>query len=85
MPTSSHQFLEFTIKSPRFNMVIAKLTENTFVLAVLPAGEAEINCARLNIEKASSDFLKLDGRKGTDRSDSSGDGELATTGLSMPG
>ena len=64
-------------------MVIAKLTDNTVVLAVLPAGETEINCARLNIERASSDFCKLDGRKGTDRSDSSGDGELAMSGLSM--
>ena len=82
-PTSSHQFYEFFIKAPRFNMVIARLTDNTFVLAVLPAGELECNCARLNIEKASSDFLKLDGRKGTDRSDSSGEGEVAGSGLSM--
>ena len=73
---SSHQFHDLFIKTPRYNFVIAKLTDNTFVLAVLPPGEAQMNCARLNIAKARSDFFKLDGRRGTDRSDSSGEGDM---------
>jgi hypothetical protein len=58
--TSSHQFNEFFIKTPRFNLIIAKLTHNTFVLAVLPPGEAELNCTRINIATARDAFVGFD-------------------------
>jgi len=53
---SSHQFDEFYIKTPRFNLILSRLTANTFVLAVLPPGEAELNCTRINIAAARADF-----------------------------
>ena len=58
--TSSHQFQEFSIKTPRFNLIIDKLTTNTFVLAVLPPGDAELNCTRINIATAREDFTRFD-------------------------
>jgi len=58
--TSSHQFDEFFIKTPRFNLIIARLTNNTFVLAVLPPGEAELNCTRINIATARDEFIGFD-------------------------
>ena len=58
--TSSHQFSEFFIKTPRFNLIITRLTNNTYVLVVLPPGEAEMNCTRINIATARDDFKKLD-------------------------
>ncbi|MCJ1409417.1 GTP-binding protein gtr1 [Ptychographa xylographoides] len=58
--TSSHQFHEFFIQTPRFNLIIDKLTNNTFVLAVLPPGDAELNCTRINIATAREEFTKLD-------------------------
>lgn len=58
--TSSHQFDEFFIKTPRFNLIIARLTSNTFVLAVLPPGEAELNCTRINIATARDEFTGFD-------------------------
>ena len=62
--TSSHQFNEFYIKTPRFNLIIAKLTNNTFVLAVLPPGEAELNCTRINIATARDEFTGYDVDRG---------------------
>ena len=59
--TSSHQFIEFTIKTPRFNLIIARLTTNTYVLIVLPPGEAELECTRLNVLSAKDEFSQLDG------------------------
>jgi Ras-related GTP-binding protein A/B len=58
--TSSHQFDEFFIKAPRFNLIITKLTNNTFVLAVLPPGDAELNCTRINIATARQEFRGFD-------------------------
>jgi len=60
-PPSSHQFLEFTIKTPRFNLIIARLTTNTYVLIVLPPGTAEMECSRLNVLAAKDEFALLDG------------------------
>ena len=59
--TSSHQFGEFYIKTTRFNLVIALLTTNTYALVVLPPGEAEMQCTRLNLFDARAQFAKLDG------------------------
>ncbi|MCJ1475853.1 GTP-binding protein gtr1 [Lambiella insularis] len=58
--TSSHQFHDFHIQTTRFNLIIDKLTNNTFVLAVLPPGDAELNCTRINIATAREEFTKLD-------------------------
>ena len=58
---SSHQFVEFTIKTPRFNLIIARLTTNTYVLVVFPPGEAELECTRLNVLSAKDEFSQLDG------------------------
>ena len=59
--TSSHQFLELYIKTPRFNLIITLLTNNTYALVVLPPGEVEMHCARLNLFDAREQFSKLDG------------------------
>jgi hypothetical protein len=65
--TSAHQFHEFTIKTSRFNLIIAQLTNNTFVLAVLPPGEAEMNCAKINIATAREEFTSTDDNKSRER------------------
>ncbi|KAA6413179.1 MAG: GTP-binding gtr1 [Lasallia pustulata] len=69
--TSSHQFKDFTVKSPRFNIAIYHFTTNTYVLLVFPPGEAAANCTRLNVQVARDSFaaLELDA-KGKDRGDS---------------
>ena len=58
----SHQFAfgEFLLKTGRFNLILARLSNNTFVLAVLPPGEAELNCARINVTNARDQFFSFD-------------------------
>jgi hypothetical protein len=58
--SSAHQFKEFFIRTPRFNLTISRLTNNTYVLAVLPPGEAELNCTRINIATARQEFAGFD-------------------------
>ena len=58
--SSGSQFHEFFIQTPRFNLIIAKLTNNTYVLATLPPGESELNCTRVNIGTARDEFIRLD-------------------------
>jgi len=58
--TSSHQFHEFIIRTSRFNLIIDKLTNNTFVLVVFPPGDAVLNCTRINIATARDEFAKAD-------------------------
>ena len=48
-PTVSHPFNEFTIAAPRFNLVLSRLTNNTYVLVVLPPGEVDMVATRHNI------------------------------------
>ncbi|CAO1606093.1 GTP-binding protein gtr1 [Xanthoria calcicola] len=57
---SSHQFDSFTIKTGIFNLIINRLTYNTYVLVVLPPGEAELQCARLNILSAKDEFARIE-------------------------
>ena len=45
----SHPFSEFTIAAPRFNLVLSRLTHNTYVLVVLPPGEMDMAIVRHNI------------------------------------
>ena len=58
--SSGNQFSEFYIRTPRFNLLIARLTNNTFVLAVLPSGEAALNCTRINVATAREEFAGFD-------------------------
>ena len=58
-PTKS-AFEEFKIKTRLFNLIIEKLTYNTYVLLVFPPGEAELECARLNVIAAREEFARID-------------------------
>ncbi|KAL6722317.1 GTP-binding protein gtr1 [Lecanora helva] len=53
---SANPFHEFVLKAPRFNLIIHRLTNNTYVLVVLPPGECDLECARFNIKVARADF-----------------------------
>ncbi|CAF9916825.1 MAG: GTP-binding protein gtr1 [Heterodermia speciosa] len=59
--TSSHQFGELYIKTTRFNLIVAMLTTNTYALIVLPPGEVELQCTRLNLFIARDQFVQLAG------------------------
>lgn len=59
-PSTSNPFTEFVIKAPRFNLIISRLTNNTYVLVVLPPGETDLQCARFNIMVARSTFASQD-------------------------
>jgi hypothetical protein len=68
---SSHQFGEFVIKTPRFNLILARFTANTYVLIVNPPGESEIQCTRLNVLAARDEFSQLEGAPERGRDESS--------------
>ncbi|KAI4250029.1 MAG: hypothetical protein LQ352_005432 [Teloschistes flavicans] len=57
---SSHQFDSFVIKTRVFNLIINRLTYNTYVLIVFPPGEAELQCARLNTMAAKDEFARIE-------------------------
>ena len=59
-PSTSNPFSEFVIKAPRFNLIISRLTNNTYVLVVLPPGETDLECARFNIMAARATFMSQD-------------------------
>ena len=59
--STSHQFGEFFIKTTRFNLIISRLTTNTYALIVIPPGETELQCTRLNLLDAKEQFAQLDG------------------------
>ena len=42
------------------SIYIARLTASTYVLVVVPPGEADFNCLRVNVQIAKADFVKLD-------------------------
>lgn len=48
------------IKTPRFNLILARFTVNTYVLVVLPPGESEIECTRLNVLTARDEFSQIE-------------------------
>lgn len=58
--TASHPFTEIAIKAPRFNLILARLTNNTYVLVILPPGDLEIELSRFNIMAAKDRFVELD-------------------------
>ncbi|MCJ1463683.1 GTP-binding protein gtr1 [Pseudocyphellaria aurata] len=55
------QFAEHVIKTPRFSLILALFTPNTYVLVVIPPGEAELQCTRINLLAARDEFKELDG------------------------
>lgn len=59
-PTASHPFAEIVIKAPRFNLVLSRLTPNTYVLVVLSPGEIQMECTRVNIASARERFADTD-------------------------
>ncbi|MCJ1271810.1 GTP-binding protein gtr1 [Lobaria immixta] len=61
---TAQQFNEHVIKTPRFNLILTRFTTNTYVLVVLPPGEAEVECTRFNLLAARDEFLQLDGGNG---------------------
>lgn len=58
---ASHPFGEFTISCPRFNLLIGRLTTNTYVLVVLPPGECDLVNARLNVLGVRDGLAELEG------------------------
>lgn len=61
LPRSSPQFVEFGIKTTKFNMFIAKFTANTYILVVTAPGEATYNCAVINTKIAVQLFDRMEG------------------------
>lgn len=57
---ASHPFGEFTISCPRFNLVLSRLTPNTYVLVVLPPGGMDLVNTRLNIMGVRDGLAALD-------------------------
>ena len=57
---ASHPFGEFTIMCPRFNLVLARLTGNTYVLVVLPPGECDLVNTRLNVMSVRDGLSELE-------------------------
>ncbi|KAL9581583.1 MAG: hypothetical protein Q9212_003815 [Teloschistes hypoglaucus] len=57
---SSHQFDSFVVKTRVFNLIINRLTYNAYVLFVFPPGEAELQCAKLNILAAKDEFAHIE-------------------------
>jgi len=45
----------------RFSMFACKFTANTYLMAILPPGEARFNSAKLNCQIARESFKFLDG------------------------
>ncbi|RDA87555.1 hypothetical protein CP532_3975 [Ophiocordyceps camponoti-leonardi (nom. inval.)] len=61
-PRNAEQFIRMEHKAGlRFNLFILKFTTNTYLLVVLPPGEARFNAAMLNCQIAIEHFRFLDG------------------------
>ncbi|EPE08498.1 gtp-binding protein gtr1 [Ophiostoma piceae UAMH 11346] len=60
-PRNAEQFKLFELRfGLRFNLFIGKFTTNTYILVVLPPGEARFNAALLNTQIAAKQFEFLD-------------------------
>lgn len=60
-PRNAEQFKLFELRfGVRFNLFIGKFTTNTYILVVLPPGEARFNAALLNTQIAAKQFEFLD-------------------------
>ncbi|KAL2754833.1 hypothetical protein ACRALDRAFT_1057629 [Sodiomyces alcalophilus JCM 7366] len=61
-PRNAEQFVRMEHKAgSRFNLFILKFTTNTYLMVVLPPGEARFNAAMLNCQIAIEHFKFLDG------------------------
>ncbi|CRJ80062.1 hypothetical protein BN1708_000153 [Verticillium longisporum] len=61
-PRNAEQFVRMEHKAGlRFNLFILKFTTNTYLMVVLPPGEARFNAAMLNCQIAIEHFKFLDG------------------------
>ncbi|EFZ04372.1 hypothetical protein MHUMG1_07891 [Metarhizium humberi] len=61
-PRNAEQFIRMEHKAgTRFNLFILKFTTNTYLMVVLPPGEARFNAAMLNCQIAIEHFKFLDG------------------------
>ncbi|QPC79198.1 hypothetical protein HYE68_009950 [Fusarium pseudograminearum] len=61
-PRNAEQFIRMEHKAgPRFSLFILKFTTNTYLMVVLPPGEARFNAAMLNCQIAIEHFRFLDG------------------------
>ncbi|KAM0328606.1 hypothetical protein ACHAQA_005016 [Verticillium albo-atrum] len=61
-PRNAEQFVRMEHKAGlRFNLFILKFTTNTYLMVVLPPGEARFNAAMLNCQIAIEHFRFLDG------------------------
>ena len=61
-PRNAEQFIRMEHKAGmRFNLFILKFTTNTYLMAVVPPGEARFNAAMLNCQIAIEHFRFLDG------------------------
>ncbi|KAI8187105.1 Ras-related GTP-binding protein A [Colletotrichum sp. SAR 10_86] len=61
-PRNAEQFVRMEHKAgTRFNLFILKFTTNTYLMVVLPPGEARFNAAMLNCQIAIEHFKFLDG------------------------
>lgn len=60
-PRNAEQFKTFEYKAGlMFSMFIDKFTTNTYIMVVLPPGEARFNSAKLNVQIAARQFEHLD-------------------------
>lgn len=61
-PRNAEQFIRMEHKAgPRFSLFILKFTTNTYLMVVLPPGEARFNAAMMNCQIAIQHFKFLDG------------------------
>lgn len=59
-PRSNEQFTLMEFKCSNFSMYLTKFTTNTYLLMIIPPGEARFNSAVINIKIASEKFAFLD-------------------------
>ncbi|KAK2042016.1 hypothetical protein LZ31DRAFT_556470 [Colletotrichum somersetense] len=65
-PRNAEQFVRMEHKAgTRFNLFILKFTTNTYLMVILPPGEARFNSAMLNCQIAIEHFKFLDGPAAT--------------------
>ncbi|KAI5304768.1 GTP-binding protein gtr1 [Ascosphaera atra] len=55
---ASTSFVVMHMKTPHFNVFLGRFTDNTYILVVVPPGEAAYNCAVLNTMLAREGFAK---------------------------
>jgi len=88
-PRGADQFKVITLQmGTKFQMFVGNFTTNTYIMVILPPGEARFNAAKLNVAIAREQFEPLDvppvpsrttaGAKGTTAAIPAGEGSLAS-------